>query len=149
MKNDKPRWKGVGYQAKGQARQATNTFNVKVDFLKHLDPQYDLEILPEYDTTSQGLLLVGTLTPKQESLPRFSLRWDEKSEHLNIDMEPGQPSWTSETNGYRGHRPKKAARYPGRAFRLIVQTPTTNVVDAVISFSLARTISLTDTVEIR
>jgi len=140
--NDKPHWKGARYQEQGGSRAATKVFNTKVE-LTYLNPQYELEILPESTITDQALLLVGRLTPRQESLPHFSLRWDEKCDHLNVDMIPQEESWQSETKGYKGHRPQKTDKHPGRAFLLIIKTPTLDVIDAVISFNLAREVSAT------
>ena len=135
--NSKPHWKGARYQGKGGSQAATKVFNTKVE-LNYLNPQHELEILSENAITAQGLLLVGRLTPKQQSLPQFSLRWDEKCNHLNVDIEPKEKSWQSETNGYIGHQPNKSDMHPGRAFSLIIKTPTLDVINAVISFNLAR-----------
>jgi len=118
--NDKRGWKGSRYQDKGGSQAATKTFNIKIE-LNSLNPQYELEIPKEYTINEQGLLLVGKLIPKQPSLPQFSLRWDEKGNHLNVDIKPQEKDWEGETKGYKGHQPQKADQYPGRAFLLICE----------------------------
>lgn len=142
MTNDKPRWKGARFQSNQQSQAAIKVFNINKIEVNYLNPQYKLDIEPDYAITDQGLLLVGKLMPTQQSLPSFSLRWDEKDDHLNVDILPEDNCWQNETKGYKGHRPQKTDQYPGRAYALIVKTPTLNVVDAIISFNLARDVSI-------
>lgn len=139
--DSKPRWKGVRYKGEGGGQAANGVFNIKVEPINYLNPKYELEILDDNPTTEQGLLLIGKLIPKQRSLPQFLLRWDEKGNHLNVDIVPQEEDWVRETNGYKGHRPDKVDGYKCRAFSLIIKIPTLNVIDAIISFNLARGVS--------
>ncbi len=133
-------WKGARYQEKGSGREASKVFNIK-DELVYLNPDYDLELLHDNEITEQGLLLCGKLKPQQPLLPEFWIRWDEKGDHLNVDMksdEGCQDDWNNETHGYRGHRPQKAGDRQGRAFNLLITTPDLKVFEGIISFNLAR-----------
>jgi hypothetical protein len=141
-------WKGVRYQEKGLSREAGQVLGVKVE-LEYLNANYELELLPGNKTAEQGLLLCGKLKPKQPSLPEFWLRWDEKGDHLNVDIVADQErryDWQNETNGYKGHRPQKASDYPGRAFRLSIAIPESNIFKGIISFNLARNVEVSATI---
>jgi hypothetical protein len=135
---DKPRrgWKGSRYKDEAHAEEASKVFNIRAQF-NYLNPQYELEILQDNTIDEQGLLAVGTLKPRQQGLPQFTIRWDEKGNHLNIDMNPPDKDWEREKNGFKGHLPQKTQQLPGRAFALIIQTPSLSVIDAAISFNLA------------
>jgi len=143
---NKPRWKGARCESEGFSQAATKVFNTRVE-INSLDNEYDLEI-PMNTITDQGLLIVGGLIPKRSDLPSFTLRWDEKADHLNVDMSPQEKDWEIEINGYKGHRLQKSTSHDGRAFVLIIKTPTVNVIDAIISFNLARDICATASIGI-
>jgi hypothetical protein len=140
---DRPRWKGARCQGTGGSRAATKVFDTKVQ-VNYLSPRYKLDMLSENQITSQGLLLLGRVIPEEKGLPQFTIRWDEKSNHLNVDIMPEEECWQSETNGYKGHEPARMAQYPGRAFSLIIKTPKLDVIDAVIFFALTREVCVTD-----
>ena len=142
--NKKRGWKGARYQGIGFNQEANKVFNVRVE-LAYLNPDYDLELLQNNKITDQGLLLCGKLKPKLSSLPEFLFRWDEKGDHLNVDMIPDegcQDDWKSETNGFKGHRPERTSDRPGRAFKLLITTPNLKVFNGIISFDLARDVTI-------
>jgi hypothetical protein len=141
-------WKGARYQEKGSSREARKAFNIKVDYV-YLNPDYDLKPLQDNEITEQGLLLCGKLKPQQPLLPEFWIRWDEKGDHLNVDMQSDkgcQDDWENETHGYKGHRSQKASDRPGRAFNLLITTPDLKVFEGVISFNVARDVKATVTI---
>jgi hypothetical protein len=142
---DKPHWKGSSYKAKGQSETASKVFNVKVN-VNYLNPQYDIDIPQENKITDQGLLLVGKIVPKQHYLPQFSLRWDEKDNHLNVDILPKEIDWESENNGYIGHTLQKVNQSQGRAFSLIIKIPGQSVIDAIITLNLARDMEISESI---
>ena len=144
----KGRWKGSRYQEKGFSQEANQVLNIKVE-LEYLNHDYDLELLHANNITEQGLLLCGKLKPKLPSLPEFCFRWDEKGDHLNVDMIPCEgckDDWKNETHGYKGHRPQKTSDRSGRAFNLLIATPNFKVLEGVISFNLARDVVATTTI---
>jgi len=141
-------WKGARYQEKGSSREASKVFNIKVE-LVYLNPDYYLELLQNNEITEQGLLLCSKLKPQQPLLPEFRIRWDEKGDHLNVDMisdEGCQDDWKNETHGYKGHRSQKASDRLGRAFNLLITTPDLKAFEGVISFNLARDAKATVTI---
>lgn len=141
-------WKGARYQENGSSREASKVFKIKVDPV-YRNPDYDLELFPEGEITEQGLLLCGKLKPQQPLLPEFWIRWDEKGDHLDVDMksdEGCQDDWENETHGYKGHRPQKASDRLGRAFNLLITIPDLKVFEGVISFNLARGVKATVTI---
>ena len=78
-------WKGARYQDEGSGQEASKVFNIKVEFA-YLNSDYDLVLLQGNEITGQGLLLCGKLKPKKPLLPEFLIRWDEKGDHLNVDI---------------------------------------------------------------
>ena len=138
--NQRMGWKGAHYQDKGGSQAASKAFNIKVE-LNFLNTEYDLEVFPESNITKQGLLFIGKIKPRQPSLPEYLLRWDEKNNHLNVDMIPEENFWKSETQGYKGHLPEKAVDHVGRAFSIVITTPKLRIIDGVVSFSLARDVA--------
>lgn len=151
---DRNGWKGARYQDKGSSQQASKVFNIKYE-LDYLNPDYELEILLDNKITEQGLLLCAKLKPKRASLPEFWFRWDEKDDHLNVDMRPDEgfrDNWQNETHGYKGHRPERVSDRHERAFNLLITIPNLKVFNGVISFHLARDVTIyppTATIEVR
>ena len=138
-------WKRGRYQKKGYSREARAVFNIKVEY-RYLNPDYEFPPLQDNEITEQGLLLCGKLKPQQPLLPEFWIRWDEKGDHLNVDIKPDEgckDDWEKETNGYKGHLPQKASDCLGKAFNLLITTPDLKVFDGVISFNLARDVKAT------
>jgi hypothetical protein len=135
-------WKGARYQDEGGSQQASGVFNITHES-EHLNPDYNLEILENNTISKQGLLLCGKLIPKHPSLPEFSLRWDEKSDALDVDMHGDSKhknDWKYSRNGYTGHHAAKLKR-EGRHFQVSIEMPTMKVFYGIISFNLARDVS--------
>ena len=62
----------------------TNEVKVKQDY--YIDARYELSLYPRNKITPTGLLTVGELKPKDNALPRFLLRWDERAKSLDVDI---------------------------------------------------------------
>jgi hypothetical protein len=141
LENNKSSWNGCRYQSNGESRTTRKVFNINVE-LNYLNEQYSNNNIPKesyIDSEGKSLLRVGKIVPKSANLPTFYLRWDEKGNHLNIDMEPNQDGWEQEKKGYKGHRINKMIDRSGNVFHVIIQIPSIDVVfDAIISFNLQR-----------
>jgi hypothetical protein len=129
-------WKGVRYKSKGGNQSVTKAFNFEIK-LAYLHPDYTIEIASEPVTTRENLLILGKFAPRQASLPEFLMRWDEKDQHLNVDMKPEQKGWNQEINGFKGHTTHKKSGHHEKVYSLEIMTPSFRVVDCIISFNLA------------
>lgn len=144
MKNKEIHWKGARFKGNRESREAYEAFDIKLEKLDYINPQYELKLPTDttIDTRGEALLLIGELIPRNESLPSFFIRWDEKEGNLNIDMCPDQEGWKQEIHGYEGHHPPKCTGQPKRICPIKVSTPELRVIDAVISFCLQRKMGL-------
>lgn len=138
-------WKGVDHKAKDAEGKVQKAFNIKAD-VQDLSQDYDLEFCRESVTTQQGLLVVARLKPRKASLPGFSFRWDEKPNHLNVDIhgvgKAEESQFRNSRQGYRGHIfPKTIGQ--GRAFDVDIGTPSGDVFKGRIGLNLARDMSCT------
>jgi hypothetical protein len=131
-------WKGSNYQDESSSETVDRTFNVEIMNLAYSNPNYSLDFPNETCVPISGWSVIGRLTPKDKSLPSFLIRWDEKHNHVNVDMTPKKRGWEKETNGYTGHTLHQAKQFSGRSFALVIKIPEFDVIDAVISFNLAR-----------
>jgi hypothetical protein len=141
---EKTGWKGARYQEKGIKREARKVFNIKVEII-YINSNYVLELFQDNIITEQGLLTCGKLKPKSAELPEFIFRWDEKQDHLNVDMKSCKESknnWKSEKNGYRGHRTERVRDIPKWAFYLMIKTPSLKVFEGSIIFSLSKNVTI-------
>jgi hypothetical protein len=137
-------WKGNRYNTKGFTREANKIFNVKME-KTYLNPEYEVELFSESEIDEQGLLTICKLKTKRVGFPEFFVRWDEKGDHINIDMFPNntcRKNWEKERRGYKGHKPRKVGE---KTYMLLVSTPTIKVVEGTISFSLRRNVGLSST----
>jgi hypothetical protein len=141
MTREKVRWKGVNTKSKDSAGGIERAFNITVEKEDFLDPDYTLNIYPsESRTTDQGLLLVGSLEPRLGGFPRFSLRWDEKGQHLNVDIhgvsKAKRRAFINGTDGYSGHVCNKV-KNSGRLFDVDIHIPNRPIFKGIIRFNLA------------
>ena len=105
-------WKGDRYHDNSTARIA-RAARVKGWDKYHIAPDYELNEPSRSEIDEQGLLKVGELKAKKSDLPSFVLRWDEKADSLDIDIQGDPEVVTKETKdyfrrgikGYKGHHP--------------------------------------------
>ena len=142
----KGRWKGTRFESEGFTREASKFLDVKVEEPYHCNSDYKLELYPGQEVTSTGLLVIAKLKPEKSSLPEFWFRWDEKADHLNVDMKPKHKDWGGEKNGYEGHRPKKVGT--GRRFEVSIKIPGIDVFHGIISFSLFKKVGVRGSISI-
>jgi hypothetical protein len=137
----KGKWKGAHYQEEEASQGFLTAFNIKAD-ITYIHDEYELVVLPKISITEQGLQLIGKIKPKNNTMPEFLIRWDEKDNHLNVDIVPEEKLWKRGIQGYKGHLAEKLKDRAGRAFSLIIETPASKVFNGVVSFNLARDRSL-------
>lgn len=122
----------------------TNKVEVKQDYI---DARYELFRYPRNEITPAGLLTVGELKPKDETLPGFLFRWDEKAESLDIDIknisEGIKKKFTREIEGYDGHHTKRVPDEKNRTFEVGIKIPEMPVFKGEISFGLHRELERT------
>lgn len=86
-----------------------------------------------------GKLEVLKVVPNSGNGPYFVARWDQKPEHLDIDMKNAPNSairsFKQNRRGYRGHHTKRAAKPNQRVFDVKIETPDGVIFDGTVSFS--------------
>jgi hypothetical protein len=89
--------------------------------------------------TDTGDLRVLKLVPKSGSGPYFTARWDQKPEHLDIDMHGASKSaigdFKNNRNGYSGHHTSRSTDPDKRIFDVKIETPAGVIFDGSVSFS--------------
>jgi hypothetical protein len=94
--------------------------------------------------TETGNLEVLKLVPISGSGPSFTARWDQKPDHLDIDMHCASNSAISKfrnnKGGYLGHHTRRTTDPDKRIFEVKIKTPAGAIFDGGISFSLTRKI---------
>jgi hypothetical protein len=145
LKGDKgnmARWIGSILKGDGFTRQAKRAFDVQTQ-VQYCHPEYDFSACTICETHGQRPLIIASLKPKNGPLPSFSLRWDPRGNHLNVDIEEASPQVTKlfkeGKQGYRGHRPKMVAE---KQFDVNVGMPSQDVFMGRISFKIHENVAL-------
>jgi hypothetical protein len=113
--------------------KAESAFNI-VPQNRYLDPDYSLRILPISAVTPTGLLAVLRLAPTVPGLPSFVVRWDDKQNTIDVDLEGNasdREAFKLECNGYKGHHPSTVSVEP-RVFKIDIQLPGRKVYEACL-----------------
>lgn len=122
----------------------TNEVKVKQDYI---DARYELFHYPRNEITPTGLLTVGELKPKDNTLPEFLFRWDEKAESLDVDInnisEEIKRKFKAGKEGYEGHHTKRVPDEKNRIFEVSIKIPGITVFEGEISFGLHRELEVT------
>ena len=117
----------------------TNEVKVKQDYI---DAKYELSHYPRNEITPTGLLTVGELKPKDNILPRFLFRWDEKGDNLDVDINnvsrDKKRKFEHGQGGYGGHHPKRIPDEKNKIFGVDIKIPDFQVFKGKISFGLHR-----------
>lgn len=133
------RWKGVNCRGRDSEEKVAGAFKVKVE-TGTLSEAYDLEHDAESATSQEGFLAIAKLKPKKTSLPAFTLRWDHKDSHLNVDIggvSERERKWFKKSQkGYKGHMSERSV-YEGRSFDVEIAIPSMTVFAGRVSFNLA------------
>jgi len=87
--------------------------------------------------TETGKLEVLKLVPKSGVGPSFIARWDQKPEHLDIDMHGASNSAISKfrNNKDGGHHTNRTTDPDKRIFEVKIETPAGVIFDGTVSFS--------------
>jgi hypothetical protein len=105
-----------------------------------IHPDYKLEpcdgILSE-----TGKLEVLKVVPKSGDGPYFIARWDQRGEHVDIDMHGAPKSaikkFKANEGGYSGHRTRRTAVQSGRCYKIEIKTPRGMIFQGTVSFANA------------
>jgi hypothetical protein len=86
-----------------------------------------------------GHLKILKVVPKSGEGPYFIARWDQKPEHLDVDMHGASPSairkFKNNKDGYSGHHTSRTADPDKRIFDIQIQTPAGMIFDGTVSFA--------------
>ncbi len=130
--------------------KAESAFNVVPQNL-YLDAEYTLRIPTISTATQTGLLAVLRIEPTSTALPAFVIRWDDKQNTIDVDLEgsaPDREAFEAERNGYKGHHPETVSADP-RIFRIDIQLPQRKVYEALLTCNIGHTVSLKDGFELK
>lgn len=127
----------------------TNEVKVKQDY--YIDARYELSLYPRNKITPTGLLTVGELKPKDNALPRFLLRWDERAKSLDVDINNVSREikrmFKVGKRGYEGHHTMRVPDAENRIFEVNIKIPGITVFKGEISFGLHRELEVTVNLE--
>jgi hypothetical protein len=118
--------------------RASKVSNLKV-VSTFIHPDYKAEpcdgILSE-----TGRLEILKVFPKSGDGPYFIARWDQRPEHLDIDMhgapKSGIKKFKANKGGYSGHHTSRPSDPDKRIFDIKILTPLGTTFDGSVSFSL-------------
>jgi len=132
-------WKGVSFESGDSKQEVAEAFNVIFQEGYYCDRNYVLKVHEPARTTPTKWLVIAELQPKEESLPSFSFRWDEKANSLDVDIQrvtSTRKSWFEKgIREYAGHHPKRVTS-GGRTFEADIRIPHIHVFHGCLSFSL-------------
>jgi hypothetical protein len=117
----------------------------------YLDEDYALNKVPISIVTPTGLLAVVRLEPSVAGLPSFVIRWDDKQNTIDVDLEGNagdRDAFRHERNGYRGHHPVTISVEP-RVFKVDIQLPKRKVYEALLTFNVGRSVTLAETLQLQ
>lgn len=117
---------------------ATNKVEIKEKIYLH--PKYDIDVYQRKEMTPTGLLTIGELKPKETGLPKFSLRWDDNTKIVDVDIEGVSESeksdFRNERKGYVGHHTIGEINQDERIYDVDIKTPQINVFSGKLKVNL-------------
>jgi hypothetical protein len=107
--------------------------------VKHLDPEYEARPCSGVET-EMGFLEILKIAPNAGQQPRFTARWDQKPEHLDLDMHGASNTairnFKNNRNGYRGHHTDRSENPEQRIFEVAIEIPPNRIIfEGEVSFS--------------
>jgi len=130
---------------KAKSIKAESAFEIVPQTL-YLDSDYSLGKVPISAVTQTGLLVVLRLGSVVPGLPSFVVRWDDKQNAIDVDLEGNAcdcDAFRHERNGYRGHHPVTISVEP-RVFKVDIQLPKRKVYEALLTFNVGRSVTLAE-----
>jgi hypothetical protein len=124
----------------------TNSRSGRVSKVSNLEVNPTL-IHPDYKSepcdgilSETGKLEILKVVPKSGDGPYFIARWDQRPEHVDIDMHGAPKSankqFKANEGGYSGHHTSRPTDPDKRLFDIKIQTPLGTIFDGTASFSL-------------
>ncbi len=130
--------------------KAESAYNIVPQDL-YLDPDYSLRIESMSAVTLTGLLVVLRLQPTVPGLPSFVVRWDDKQNTIDVDLEGNvtdREAFKLERNGYKGHHPATVSVEP-RIFKIDIQLPQRKVYEALLTCNVGRSVTIAETLQFK
>jgi hypothetical protein len=135
-----------------QDGKAFRTNAVSVEGEEYKDDDYTIEVYSGKDIGETGLLEIGGIVPRVSGLPRFLLRWDERQEALDVDIEGVSPEeklcFKSGQNGHRGHHTNRAKNCSGRMYDIDIALPGRAVFKGRVFVPLLRKLELRESLKL-
>lgn len=134
---------------KEKTKKVAGTTNVDVISTEYLNPDYEIEVLPNKLTTSSGLLEVARLDPVKPGLPKFVFRWDENADVLDVDIyKDGKyrnDLWNE--NEYKGHHTQRISN-GGKIFEADISSFDQPIFKGEIDIGLFIQLTIKDSVNL-
>ena len=130
--------------------KAESAYNIGPQNL-YLDLDYSLKVVPISAVTPTGLLAVLRLEPTVPGLPSFVVRWDDKQNTIDVDLEGNatdREAFKLERNGYKGHHPATVSIEP-RVFKIDIQLPQRKVYEALLTCNVGRSVTIAETLQFK
>ncbi len=89
----------------------------------HIDPGYDLRHTENVDATGTGHILLFKLAPLKPGLPRFSGRWDDAAQSVDVDLDGPRHqrlAFKWGVAGYSGHHTTRPGPVPKYVVDIII-----------------------------
>ena len=91
-----------------------------------VNSDYDLKLFPNNRIERTGYLPIASLKPNSEGLPIFTLRWDQKGDTVDVDIDNNVDSDTIQKfkngkDGCSGHHSTKEKIGKGRVFKFNIK----------------------------
>ena len=129
-------------QVARQDGKAFRTNTVRVEKEEYKDPQYTIETYGSRGIGETGLLEIGRIVPVVSGLPRFLLRWDERQEALDVNIEGISEAEVERfkrgQGGYKGHHTVRIPGCSARVFRADIRIPRRRIFAGNILVALHR-----------
>jgi len=131
-------WKGTKCKGDNFEQGADGAFNVSWQVC-YRDKGYILERYKEPRTAPDGRLIIAKLRNKKGIPPSFLVRWDEKDDHLNVDikgvMDTEVESFEKGNGGYSGHCFKRI-KADGSTFEVDIRIPDKQIFHGCVKFNI-------------
>jgi hypothetical protein len=106
-------------------------YNISIS-TAYLNPNYTLVEQTHNEISSTGLLKFFEIIPSGDG-PKFTARWDQRAEAMDIDISSDVERFKHSKDGYSGHQPIKVN---GNEYQVSVRTPSARIFDGTVRFSL-------------
>jgi len=121
-----------------QSKKVAGSGKVNILNPYYLDSEYDIKCCSDLKATSTGWVTLIKIIPQKETLPSFFLRWDSKSETVDVDIHLNDKYRNDLWNkpGYKGHHTEQI-KGPWRRFKVNITIPERKIFVGTVNIGLS------------